>query len=231
MTCRSVRKNLPGYLDGAAPSREHPHIRAHLIACADCSDLLERYRRLSMLLARAEPVAPPPDLALRIRLEASRLRNRPSWTQRFAVRCWLLCRNIVQPFAVPATGGILAALLTFAVLTQSLVVGVHFGAVPGDLPLYLTQPARLENLAPFPVSDWGEGSGSTGAQVIVVEAAVGSRGEVLGYQILSGPDTLAVRRQLDQVLMFSSFSPQLSFGRPTSAGRVVLSFSEVRVRG
>jgi len=99
------------------------------------------------------------------------------------------------------------------------------------LPLYLTQPARLENLAPFPVSDWGEGSGSTGAQVIVVEAAVGSRGEVLGYQILSGPDTLAVRRQLDQVLMFSSFSPQLSFGRPTSAGRVVLSFSEVRVRG
>jgi len=231
VTCHAVRKNLPGYLDGAAPLREHSRIRAHLIACTDCSDLLQRYQRLSMLLAHTEPVAPPPDLAFRIRMEASRLRARPSWTRQIAGRCWLLCRNIVQPLAVPATGGILAALLTFAVLTQSLVVGVQFGSVPGDLPLHLIQPARLENLAPFPVSDLEEGSESAGAHVIVVEAAVGSRGGVLGYQILSGPDTPAVRRQLDQVLMFSSFSPQLSFGRPTSAGRVVLSFSEVRVKG
>lgn len=231
MTCRAVRKNLSGYLDGTAPSREHPRIREHLVDCAECSDLLERYQRLSMLLARTEPVAPPPDLALRIRLEASRLRNRPTWTHRVAARCWLLCRNIVQPLAVPATGGILAALLTFAVLTQSLIVGVQFGTVRGDLPLHLIQPARLESLAPFPVSDFGGGSGSAEAHAIVVEASVDSRGEVLDYRILSGSDTPAVRRQLDQVLMFSSFSPQLSFGRPTSAGRVILSFSEVRVKG
>jgi len=37
--------------------------------------------------------------------------------------------------------------------------------------------------------------------------------------------------QLDQMLLFSRFSPMLSFGRPTAGGHVVLSFSAVRVRG
>jgi len=51
------------------------------------------------------------------------------------------------------------------------------------------------------------------------------------YQILAGPNSLELRRQLDQMLLFSRFSPMLSFGRPTSGGHVVLSFSAVRVRG
>jgi hypothetical protein len=33
------------------------------------------------------------------------------------------------------------------------------------------------------------------------------------------------------VLLFSRFRPMMSFGRPTSGGHVVLSFSEVRVKG
>jgi len=36
---------------------------------------------------------------------------------------------------------------------------------------------------------------------------------------------------LDQLLFFYRFRPMLSFGRPTSGGHVVLSFSAVRVRG
>jgi len=43
------------------------------------------------------------------------------------------------------------------------------------------------------------------------------------YQILSGPHSLELRRQLDQMLLFSRFSPMLSFGRPTAGGHVVLS--------
>jgi hypothetical protein len=38
-------------------------------------------------------------------------------------------------------------------------------------------------------------------------------------------------RQLDLVLLFSPFRPQMSFGRFTSGGRVVLSFSDISVRG
>jgi hypothetical protein len=38
-------------------------------------------------------------------------------------------------------------------------------------------------------------------------------------------------RQLDLVLLFSPFRPQMSVGRFTSGGRVVLSFSDISVRG
>jgi hypothetical protein len=53
----------------------------------------------------------------------------------------------------------------------------------------------------------------------------------VSYRILAGPDTDTVRRQLDLVLLFSRFRPQMSFGRFTSGGRVVLSFSDLSIRG
>jgi hypothetical protein len=40
-----------------------------------------------------------------------------------------------------------------------------------------------------------------------------------------------VQHQLDQVMLFSRFRPQFSFGRPQAGGHVLVSFSEVRVRG
>jgi hypothetical protein len=52
-----------------------------------------------------------------------------------------------------------------------------------------------------------------------------------GYQIISGPKSLDIRHQVDQMLLFSRFRPMLSFGRPTAGGHVILSFSAVRVRG
>jgi hypothetical protein len=48
---------------------------------------------------------------------------------------------------------------------------------------------------------------------------------------LSGPKSLDVQRQLDQMLLFSRFRPMLSFGRPTAGGHVILSFSAVHIRG
>jgi hypothetical protein len=60
---------------------------------------------------------------------------------------------------------------------------------------------------------------------------VDAHGQMAGYQILSGPKSLDIRHQLDQMLLFSRFRPMLSFGRPTAGGHVILSFSAVRVRG
>src|SRR5436309_1445759 len=60
---------------------------------------------------------------------------------------------------------------------------------------------------------------------------VDAQGHMTDYQIISGPTSLELRRQLDQMLLFSRFSPMLSFGRPTPGGHVVLGFSAVRVRG
>jgi hypothetical protein len=64
-----------------------------------------------------------------------------------------------------------------------------------------------------------------------VEATVNAQGEAVTYEILSGPDNPTIRRQLDLVLLFSRFRPQMSFGRFTSGGHVVLSFSDISVKG
>jgi hypothetical protein len=60
---------------------------------------------------------------------------------------------------------------------------------------------------------------------------VNAAGEAVDYRVISGQVDEAVRRELDQVLLFSRFRPQLSFGRPLSGGRVVLSFNTISVRG
>ncbi len=238
MTCWRVRRKLPGYLDGALPPGADGHalVREHLDSCADCRRELERYRKLSMLMSRVERATPPADLGVRIRVAVSQARASQGWQGRLntlASRAHLILKNILEPVALPATGGVVGALLVFAVVFHVIAGGVPLGAVPNDLPTNLLQPARLESLAPFPVpgAATSDDVGLAGPHALLVEATVNAQGQLVNYQILSGPNDLAVRRQLDLVLLFSRFRPQMSFGRPTPGGRVVLSFSEIRVKG
>jgi anti-sigma factor RsiW len=230
MKCREAQRRLPGYLDAALGPGDRARLGEHLESCDACRLQLESYRKLAVVLAGVEPSPPPPDLALRIRVEVSRERARRE-ARRLWAGTWVRFENFLQPLAVPATGGLLTAVLAFAIVAQSLLVGVPVGAVPNDLPTNLLQPARLESLAPFPAPGLLGTNASTRAGALVVQATLNSRGQVVNYEILSGPDDRAVRRQLDQVLLFSRFRPQMSFGRPTSGGHVIISFSEVRVTG
>jgi hypothetical protein len=109
-------------------------------------------------------------------------------------------------------------------------LGVPLGAVTNDAPTNLLQPARLESLAPFPITGLEE-SGHSGPHALLVEATVNAQGEAVSYQILAGPENDKIRRQLNLVLLFSRFRPQMSFGRFTSGGHVVLSFSDISIRG
>jgi hypothetical protein len=232
MNCREAERRLPGYLDGAIHSRDHARVREHLDSCGDCRAQLESYRRLSACLAQVQPIAPPTDLAVRIRVQASHAR--PAWASvaHLWKRAVLVFENILEPLAVPATGGILTALVTFVLVVQNILVGVPLGGVvANDLPLNLVQPARLESMAPFTVPGVSMADGRADSGLLLVEATLNAQGQAVSFKILSGPQDAAVRHQLDQVLLFSRFRPQLSFGRPMAGGRVLLSFSEVRVRG
>jgi hypothetical protein len=231
MNCHDVARRLPGYYDGAIPLDDHALVREHLNECGNCRDLLESYRRLSVCLASVEPVGAPSDLAMRIRVQAAHSVSpwvgfRRSWS-----RALSSFQDIFRPLAVPATGGILTALVVFVLVVGNVLVGVPMGIVENDLPLNLVQPARLESLAPFPVPGVVATEGDPDSGVLVLEATLNSSGEVVSYNILSGPSDEAVKHQIDQVLLFSRFRPELSFGRPTGGGRVLLSFSEVRVHG
>lgn len=231
MNCREAQLYLPGYLDGAVRPRDRAHLRQHLDSCGTCRRELERYRVLGSHLAQLEPLAPPADLALKIRVRASR--NVSAWAgvsslwERFS----LVAQNILKPLAVPATGGVVTAVAVFLFVTQGMLMGMPPRVSADDLPLNLVQPAELESLPPFSVSDIGESDAQNDSGALLLEATLNAQGQVVYYKILSGPTSHAVQRQLDQMLLFSRFRPQLGFGRPMGGGRVLLNFSEVRVRG
>jgi Putative zinc-finger len=232
MNCYQARRRLAGYLDGGIGASERARLSVHLDACDSCREDLNDYRLLVTRLANVERVAAPADLALRIRVQASFGRSRWLPLTRLWSRVLLAFRNILEPLAVPAAGGIVTALAIFGLLVQNVLVGVPVGGIiPGDLPLDLVQPAQLESLAPFPVPGIAETNGDLGSGPLLLEATLDANGEVLFYHILSGPDDAAVKHQIDQVLMFSHFRPQLGFGRPMVGGRVLLNFSGVHVHG
>lgn len=232
MNCIQAQRYLPGYLDGAIDTASQYGLREHLASCGGCRRQLERYRVLAVQLAKVETIAPPTDLAVRIRVQASRQQTLLGGANHWWSRAMVISRNIVEPLLVPATGGLLTALAVFVFLVHGMLVGVPMGrSVPNDLPLNLVQPAELESLAPFPLPSLLDESGHLSGSPLTLEATLNAEGEVIYYRILSGPNDSTVQHQIDELLLFSHFRPQLSFGRPMDGGRVVLSFSGVHVRG
>jgi hypothetical protein len=237
VNCEKVRRYLPGYLDGAVPtgtwSDTHVSVGQHLESCADCREELNAYQALSSMMSRVQRVVPPADLALKIRVAAAQRLSDRTWlhyARRARTRAELVLKNILEPLAIPATGGFTVAFIVFVLVCQLLGIGAPLRADSTDSPTNLLQPARLEALAPFPITGLEE-SGHSGPHALLVEATVNAQGEAVSYRILAGPDTDKVRRQLDLVLLFSRFRPEMSFGRFTSGGRVVLSFSDISIRG
>jgi anti-sigma factor RsiW len=223
MNCFEAARHLPGYLDGAIEPYTQSRLRDHLESCHGCRGEAERYRLMSRALAYLDPVPVPADLALKIRIEASKAPWRMT-VQRLRTRFALVFGNILAPLAIPATGGVLTALGVFVLILQNMLVGVPMsGFVANDQPLHFVQPAYLENLGPLPAPSFDVG--------LTLDATVNAQGQAVGYRIISGPTDSGVTRQIDQVMLVSRFRPRLNDGEPTNGGHVVLNFSAIRVRG
>jgi hypothetical protein len=240
MKCTVVRANLAGYMDdaitGATQVRERVQVRQHLDDCASCREELERFRKLSALLSRVPRSLAPPELAVRIRVAAAQSTARPDaptrW-RRLRDRAEILLDNVFRPITLPATGGLFSAILVFVVVLQLIVPGITVRAVQNDVPLNILRPAELITLSDYPQAWAPEQHDSELAlpHGLLLDVTVDAHGGMVDYQILSGPHSVDLRHQLDQMLLFSRFRPMLSFGRPTTGGHVILSFSAVHVRG
>jgi hypothetical protein len=239
MKCKTVTTRLAGYLDGAMAgevgTEERREIRAHLEACAVCRAELQRYRKLGALLSHLPHALPPRDLAIRIKVAAAQTRSPQdlrSRFQRMRDRAEILLDNVFRPLTLPATGGLLSALLVFVLVFQMIAPGMTVRAVENDVPLNLLVPAELVELSDYPQA-WPEQQEAELSlpHGLMVDVTVDAHGQMANYQIIAGPDSPDLRRQLDQMLLFSRFRPMMSFGRPTSGGHVILSFSAVHIRG
>jgi len=238
MKCTTVRTKLAGYLDDAltdtTSAAERVQIGQHLNGCTVCRAELERFRKLSVLLSRMPKNVPPADLAVRIKVAAAQAQHSQDWSSRkMRDRAEILLDNVFRPLTVPATGGVFSAVVVFALVLQLMAPGITVQAVANDVPLDILRPAELVSISDYPQA-WGseqhelELSLPQGLQVYVT---VDARGQMVDYEILSGPASPTLRHQLDEILLFSRFRPMLSFGRPTSGGHVILNFNAVHVRG
>jgi hypothetical protein len=240
MKCHTVRTQLAGYLDdaiiGSARADERVHVREHLESCASCREELQRFRKLAVLLSRVPRSVPPADLAVRIRVAAAQstaTQDFPSRLRGMRDRAEVLLDNVFRPLTVPATGGFFSAILVFVLVLQLIAPGLSVHAVSNDVPLDILRPAQLISLSDYPQS-WAPEKHDLELSLphgLLLDVTVDQRGQMVGYQILSGPTSTDLRHQLDQMLLFSRFRPMLSFGRPTAGGHVILSFSALRIRG
>lgn len=219
MRCTEARPLFSSYLDRIVSGTEMHEIFAHLEQCAGCQKeyaLLENTRSLVSSLGRRQP---PPDLALKIRVAISNSRSRDSLSllQRFALRL----ENTFQGFMVPATAGVLSAVIFFGALIVLLVPAQV--SANDDVPSTFYTPPRLQ------VSEYPENQLSLDSPV-VIETYVDTTGRVENFRIISGRDDEEVKAQLNRALLFTIFVPAQSFGRPVP-GKAIMSFSHINVKG
>jgi anti-sigma factor RsiW len=240
MKCTTVQSRLAGYLDdaitGAARVKERTLVSEHLEGCSQCRAELQRFRKLSVLLSRVAKSVPPADLAVRIKVAAAQVQHTQDWPSRLRKmkdRAEIVLDNVLRPLTLPATGGFFSAIFMFVIVFQMIAPGITVRAVQDDVQLNLMRPAELIALSDYPQA-WASEQHDLELSLphgLLVDVTVDARGQMTDYQILAGPSSVDLRHQLDQMLLFSRFSPMLSFGRPTNGGHVILSFSAVHVRG
>lgn len=220
MKCRDAKALFSPYLDGAVTGTQMHALQMHLSGCAACQDQYQSLcRSQELLLSVGRPKAPA-DLGLKLRLAISRevAQAKQPPLQGLMVRFENLCRA----FMVPATAGFLSAVVIFGIVMGYFVVPAPVQANP-DVPLVMVNTAPELQQTVF-------NSLSIDADSLVIEAYVDANGRVQDYRILSDSNDQHLLPQVKQMLIFTTFRPAFSMGRPTS-GRAVLSFSRISVRG
>jgi hypothetical protein len=174
---------------------------------------------VSVMLRNLLPRVPPTGLTTSLRVIASRERQRRIEGQSFSKVCarWLnrmrlTVRDMLRPLMLPATGGVFSAVVLFSMwlvptypLRTKMIV---------DIPTQLTTGVQVQRSVAAGLSD-----------SVLVDVDVDDQGRLLDYQIVSGADVVAdplMRRRLETVLWFTTFSPATSFGMPMAGKARVL---------
>jgi hypothetical protein len=225
MECGKVRSKVSAYMDGSVSEDERREMRLHLSKCGTCSAESERYGRIRAALRSLPPYVPPPELAVRLRVIASRERARAMETapifKRWRDSFQLSLQNLMRPLALPLFGGICSAVLLFSALVPSFTQ--H--QTPGDVPTGLSTQPLVKSMAPLGFTDAGDA---------VVDLRIDGEGRIVNYSIIGadGQQADQVRRSIENNLLFTTFQPATAFGLPI-AGTIRLSFrsSRIEVRG
>ena len=215
MQCRWARARISQYIDLRLGPIEEALMRFHLARCPECNAQYERLESIGTLLAGLGSPQPPSRLGVRI---LSALSVEVLHREQPGIR-WQRLRtsfgNLMRPFAVPALGGLLLALVMVPALLSAFWMGPT--AYADDVPLrflatpLVTAPA-LALPSPYRV-----------ARDFAVIAYIDMRGGVYDYRVVSEePLDQRMHGELANALLTSKFQPALRFGRPSLGRRVIL---------
>ena len=118
MSCNETKFLFSSYLDGAVTGTEMQKVMEHLASCVVCRREYSALKATQQLLSRMGPRKAPPDLALRLRVAISQevARARRPLLYGLGIRL----ENILNAFMVPATMGLVTAIVVFVMLMGSL---------------------------------------------------------------------------------------------------------------
>jgi len=223
MRCVEAKSLLSPYFDGVVTGKQMQRIGEHLRECSGCDREYQSLVRTQQLLAGLGRKKAPADLALKLRLAISKESEQAKRGRSEGLR--IRIENAVRGIMVPATVGTIAAIAFFGFFMGFLTIPQLEARSHDDIPLMLhTGPELQDSSFAMTLSPINEDS-------VVIEAYVDANGRVQDYRILSDPaDSKDLNPQVKNMLIFTTFRPAMSMGRPT-AGRAVLSFSKVSVRG
>jgi hypothetical protein len=199
-------------------------ISRHLESCAHCAGEFAAWRKSQTLVSALGPTKVPEDLALRLRVAISQ-ESRNSARERLS-RFHIRWQNTFQPFLLRAAGGLAGAI--FLVGTAAMLVGTFTSPEPveaRDVPLEVSTGPHLLYSSFQLGDDVGDHNNP-----IVLQVFVDRQGRVYDYKVLSGQVDENARESIDNLLLFSVFSPARSWDQPVR-GTTLMSFSGISVKG
>ena len=221
--CKSVRLNLWDYAAQRLTASESDLIDAHLDACRDCDRCLADVSSLRTGFRQLPVKTVPPLVATKVQVLASRERSRQllrldpaAWLRDKISDAVMSFDNFLRPFAVPATGGILASCLCFALIAHTLQLRPYLINSDFDMPLALNTEVMINDVTPFSFSK----------KDFTVELSVDAKGNVTDATPMpqngqaSAIPTREQQQQIESLVLYSTFTPATRFGQPVSSKRL-----------
>jgi len=200
-------------------------MHGHLANCPDCAEHTSPVRGLRTSLQSLPSHSPSEALRIQLRVIASReaAKRKASRTARDRWKVWrsnlkLWTDNLMRPLAIPTAGGLTSALVLFSVFASAITIPSVQAS--SDVPTGLYTEASVKSCLPL---------GFDGSD-LAVELTIDDQGRVVDYTLpnLSNATSRELRRNIENHLLFTQFTPATSFGQPT-AGKVRIWFRSSRI--
>lgn len=228
-------KTFEYWCEDVSDPRMEPEFRESLVQhraeCAQCSDFALGSHHQRRVLRSVAPRPVPMQLAVNLRVMASKERARRAasrdWESRWKAfqgkaNMWLT--NLWRPLAIPMAGGLASACILFSALMPNFALQ---GPATADVPTAWYQSAEVYGLSPF----------GGNFDDVTLEVRIDTSGRVVDYAIPAGDPghwrkNPEMRKAVENSLLFMSFKPASFFGQPASDTiRITLRRSHIEVKG